>query len=106
VLTGIGIACTLASGASSSIRAAFDFVLDGTSVFLGVLFLLTASAAVRIFARDRQLRLTGAVLPGLGALALVAIVGFSLVQSDTPTRTFVGLTAFLGLPLAVWRGRR
>jgi len=106
MLTAIGIAGTLASGAWPSVGAAFTFILSGTSVFLGVLFLLTALAAVRLFAHDASARWTGVIWPGIGALALAAILGVSLLQSDLPTRLFIGAAALAGIPLAWWRGRR
>jgi len=106
LLTALGIAGTLAGGASPSINAAFAFILSGTSFFLGVLFLLSAAAAVRIFAGDASARWSGAIWPGLGSLALIAILGTSLVQSDGATRTFIALAAAAGVPLALWRGRK
>jgi amino acid transporter len=106
VLTGIGIAGTLASAASATVGAAFAFILSGTSVFLGVLFFLTAIAAVRLFARERDARWSGVVLPGIGALVLALILGTSVVQSDSPTRVFIAAAALAGVPLAWWRGRR
>jgi amino acid transporter len=106
VLTAIGIAGTLASAASATVGAAFAFILSGTSVFLGVLFFITAIAAVRLFAHDASARWTGVVLPGIGALALAAILGVSIVQSDSPTRLFIAVAALVGVPLAWWRGRR
>ena len=106
ILTAIGVAGTLASGASATVGAAFTFILSGTSVFLGVLFLLTAVAAVRIFAHDASARWTGVILPAAGALALAAILAESLAQSDGSTRTFIALAALAGVPLAAWRGSR
>jgi amino acid transporter len=106
VLTALGIAGTLASGISPNIQAAFAFILSGTSIFIGALFLVTAAAAVRIFAGDARERLAGAIVPAVGVVALVAILGASLVQGDPATRTFIVITAAAGLPLAVWRGRK
>jgi amino acid transporter len=104
-MTGAGMAFTLASGVSPTIRAAFDFILSGTSVFLGILFMLSAAAAVRTFARDPQRRLTGVVLPALGLIALALILVFSYVQDDSSTRTFIVCAALAGIPLAFWRAR-
>jgi amino acid transporter len=105
LLTALGVAGTLAGGASPSIDAAFAFILSGTSFFLGVLFMLSAAAAVRLFAGDASARWSGAILPAVGSLALIVILGASLVQSDGPTRTFIALAAATGVPLALWRGR-
>jgi amino acid transporter len=105
LMTGAGMAFTLASGVSPTIRAAFDFILNGTSVFLGLLFVLSAAAAVRIFAREPALRLTGVVVPAFGTAALALILVFSFVRDDPSTRAFIIVAALAGLPLAVWRGR-
>jgi amino acid transporter len=106
LLTVLGVAGTLAGGASPSINAAFAFILSGTSFFLGVLFLLSAAAAVRIFARDASARWSGVIWPGLGSLALFGILGTSFVQSDASTRAFIAIAAAVGVPLALWRGRK
>ncbi len=106
VLTAIGIAGTLASGMLPTIRSAFAFILDGTSAFLGVLFVLTAAASVRIFAGDDAARWRGVAWPALGGVALVAVIGFSFVNSNFPTRSFIAAAALAGFPLALWRGRQ
>jgi amino acid transporter len=104
LLTAIGVAGTLASALSPSIRAAFTFILSGTAVFLGVLFLLSAAAAVRIFARERTARLDGVVLPGIATLALLGVLAVSVELADRPTQIFLLVTALAGLPFAWWRG--
>jgi amino acid transporter len=105
LMTGAGMLFSLASGLSPTIRAAFAFILSGTSVFLGLLFMFSAAAAVRIFAREPQRRLTAVVLPALGTLALTFILAFSFVQDDSSTRLFIVAAAAAGIPLAVWRAR-
>jgi amino acid transporter len=105
LMTAAGMAFTLSSGLSPTIRAAFDFILNGTSVFLGILFLMSAAAAVRIFAPDAARRLTGVVLPAFGTAALAAILIVSFVQDEPSTRAFIVGAALAGVPLAVWRGR-
>lgn len=105
LMTGAGMAFTLACGLSPTIRAAFDFILSGTSVFLGILFIMSATAAVRIFARDSRRRLTGVFIPAFGTLALLCILAFSFVQADSSTRTFIIVAVVAGIPLAIWRGR-
>jgi amino acid transporter len=105
LLTALGAVFTLATGLSASLRDALTFVLGGTSTFLGVLFLMSALAAVRLFARDRTAWLDGVVLPALAALALAVLLTISIEQADPGTRLFLLCTAALGLPLALWRGR-
>lgn len=105
LMTGGGMAFTLASGLSPTIRAAFDFILSGTSVFLGILFVLSAAAAVQIFRHDPRRRMTGVVLPALGAAVLTLVLAFSFVQDDSSTRAFIIAAALAGVPLALWRAR-
>jgi amino acid transporter len=104
-LTALGVACTLASGLSASIGAAFAFVLTGTSFFIGLLFLITAAAAVRTFARERGARVEGALLPAIGALALAAILAVSFASADVATRAFIVAAAVAGVPFAALAGR-
>lgn len=105
LITVLGILCTVASGMSPTLKAAFAFILGGTSFFLGLLFLMSAAAAVRLFARDRAARIDGVVLPAIAVVALAVILGFSLVQGDVATRAFILASALVGIPLAWWRGR-
>ncbi|HZX68080.1 MAG TPA: amino acid permease, partial [Candidatus Elarobacter sp.] len=105
VITALSIVFALAAGLSPTVKEAFDTVLRGTSFFLGVLFVLSAAAAARIFAPERRARWTGVVLPGSAAVALGAILLLSLQSDDTGTRGFIAASAIIGLPLAVWRGR-
>jgi amino acid transporter len=105
VLTGLGIVSTLASGFSPSVQAVFATILSGTSFFLGVLFLMSAAAAVRMFAGEGARRLSGVALPAIGTVALVGVLAVSLVQADASTRRFIIVSAAIGIPLALWRGR-
>ena len=105
LLTGIGIVCTLGGGAFPTIRDAFAFILDGTAVFLGLLFLLSALAAIRLFAGDRSARLDGVILPGIASVALAAILAVTALRSDPPTQSFLAIVTAAGIPFAIWRGR-
>jgi amino acid transporter len=104
LLTAAGVAGMLASAFFPTVRAAFDFILSGTTVFLGVLFLLSAAAAVRIFARDPSGRLDGVVLPALATLALLGVLGVAVALDDRPTQVFLLAAAAAGIPFAWWRG--
>ncbi len=97
---GAGFGPTL----SASIRAAFAFILSGTAVFLGVLFLLSAAAAVRIFAHERTAWLDGILLPAVATLALLGVLGVSVVLDDRPTQLFLLVMGLAGVPFAWWRG--
>ena len=105
VVTVLSVACSLAAGLSLSAKAAFDHALQGTSWFLGVLFAMSALAAVRIFGREGTARWSGVVLPGTGAAILGAILLIAFERDDTWTRGFIAASAIIGLPLALWRGR-
>jgi len=105
-LTGLGVLFCLASGLFPSVKAGFDLILSGTSVFLGVLFLMSAAASVRVFWTERGARwLSGAGLPGLATVALAGILVAAVNRSDRPTQAFLVASAVLGLPFALWRSR-
>lgn len=101
----LSLACTLVAALSPTAKAAFDLALTGTAWFLGLLFVMTAAAAVRIFAADPAARWSGVVLPGTAALVLGAILLIALEGDDPATRVFIAAAAIIGLPLALWRGR-
>jgi len=105
LIAGVSIAFTVVAALWPTARAAFDLALKGTAWFLGVLFVLTALAAVRIFASRRRSPLMGVALPGVAAAALTAILLSSLLTDDAQTRGFIAASAIIGLPLAAWRGR-
>ena len=103
LLTAAGVAGLLASAFFPSVRAAFDFILSGTAVFLGVLFLLSAAAAVRIFVRARTAWLDGVALPAAATVALAGVLAVSVSLADRPTQWFLLVTALAGVPFAWWR---
>ncbi len=105
LVTGFSLAFCLAAGVSPSASAAFDVALQGTSWFLGLLFVLSAAAAVRAFWSEPGARWSGVVLPGAAALVLGVILLVSLIRDDPATRGFIAVSAIIGLPLALWRGR-
>ncbi|HTD36877.1 MAG TPA: APC family permease [Candidatus Limnocylindrales bacterium] len=103
VITAISLAFALVTALSPAARETFDHVLQGTAWFTGALFVMTAAAAVRIFAQEGTARWSGAVLPGAAAAVLVLLLASKL--DDGWTRGFVIASAIIGLPLALWRGR-
>jgi amino acid transporter len=94
----------LLAGLSPTAKGAFGVALAGTSWFLGLLFVLSALAAVRFFASQGTARWSGAVVPGTAALALSVILALGFAADDTLTRGFIAASAIIGLPLALWRG--
>ena len=105
LITLLSVGFTLAAGVSPTANDAFQLVLKGTSWFIGALFVLTAAAAVRVFAPERTARWSGVVLPGVAAVALATVLLLALVRDDPATRGFIAASAIIGLPLALWRGR-
>jgi amino acid transporter len=103
VLTVLGVAGMVASAFSASVRSAFEFILTGTVDFLGVLFLFSAAAAVRIFLPDRTAWFDGVVLPLCATLALAGVLSVGVAQSDRNTQIFLAAVALAGVPFAIWR---
>lgn len=98
---------TLATGFSPTAASVLNLVLSGTSVFLGVLFCLSALAAVRLapaLATENVVRKAAIPLVGAGALAIV--IAIDVAQSDSTTRAIEIGGLVLGVPFALWRGRR
>ncbi|HEV3086569.1 MAG TPA: APC family permease [Candidatus Elarobacter sp.] len=104
-IAALSLVFALVAGLSPTAKGAFDVALQGTSWFLGLLFVMTALAAVRFFAPRGTARWSGAVLPGTAALALALILAAGFLRDDTVTRGFIAASAIIGLPLALWRGR-
>jgi len=95
---------TLLTGLFSKAADALNFVLNGSSVFLGALFLGSALAAASTFRTDRSERWGGFIVPSIGAAALLLILTFSIGQADTATGWFELAGLALGVPFALWRG--
>ena len=104
LITLLSLAAALATGFSPNAKAGFEFARDGTLWFLGLLFLMSAGAAVRVFAAEGSARWTGVILPGTAAVALAGILALALQSDDPRTRGFIAASAIIGLPLALWRG--
>jgi amino acid transporter len=105
LITVLSLAFTLLAGFLPTAKAAFDFALTGTAWFIGALFVMTAAAAVRVFAPEPSARWSGVVLPGAAGAVLGAILLLALKGDDPGTRGFIAVSAIIGLPLALWRGR-
>jgi amino acid transporter len=105
LVAGLSTAFCLASGIWASAGTGFAIALQGTSWFLGVLFAMTAAAAVRLFAHESDRRWTGVVLPGVAALALTFVLIAGFLHEEPAPRVFIAASAIIGLPLAIWRGR-
>ncbi len=98
---------TLLTGFWPSANDILNLVLNGTAVFLGALFCMSTLSAIKLLAkRPGETPLQAYVIPGLSALALIAIVGVDIAESDIKTKTVEIAGLALGIPFALWRGRR
>jgi amino acid transporter len=95
---------TLLTGLFAKAADALNFILNGSSVFLGVLFIGSALAAAWTFRDEPSERWSGVVIPVLGAAGLLAILVLSIIQADAVTRWFQLGALALGIPFALWRG--
>ena len=106
LLVFVGVtAFTLLTGFWPSAASVLDLVLNGTSVFLGALFCMSALSAIKLLAIQKNVPgWQRALIPGIGATALAAIIAVDIAQSDTVTRWIELGGLALGLPFAAWRG--
>ena len=99
-------AFTLITGFWPTAASVLNLVLNGTSVFLGALFAMSAIAAIKLLGkRDDADRLRSVVIPAIGAATLCAIIAVDVAQSDGTTRAIEIGGLLLGFPFALWRGR-
>jgi amino acid transporter len=100
VLTTI---CQLVTGYSPTANAQLNTVVTASSVFLGLLFVLSAAATVRRFAAEGNERLRGVIVPAIGALALLGVIVATVRFEDPPTQAYAWGGVLLGILFAVWR---
>ncbi len=97
--------CELVTGFSKSAADQLQLVLNASSVFLGLLFVLSAVAAVRRFWNDPASRLGGVLVPLFGAVALLGVLAATVVLEDRILQWYAYAGVLLGIPFALWRGR-
>jgi amino acid transporter len=98
-------AFTLLTGFWPTAASVLDLVLNGTSVFLGALFCMSAFAAIKLLGRRPEVPpLQRIVIPAFGAVALALVIAVGIVQSDATTRWIELGGLVLGVPFALWRG--
>jgi len=98
---------TLLTGFWPSANDVLNLVLNGTAVFLGALFAMSTLSAIKLLAnRPGEKPLQAYLIPGFAALALLAIVGLDIAESEAKTRSVELAGLALGIPFALWRGRR
>ena len=99
-------AFTLLTGFSESAAKALTLVLNGSAVFLGLLFCASASAAIRLLAaRPGSAPFSTVIVPAAGALGLLAIILADVASADRITQNTIFGGLLLGVLFALWRGR-
>jgi amino acid transporter len=98
--------CEMLTGFSPTAADALTAVLNASSVFLGLLFVFSAAAAVRLFWREPSQRWTGVLIPAVGCAALLAVVGATVAFEDRSLQYYAIGGVCLGVPFAAWRGRK
>lgn len=96
--------CELVTGFSPTAAQALNAVLDASSIFLGLLFIGSAAAAVRLFSRRREALWAGIVAPLVGFATLGAVIGATIAFGDRFMAYIAVGGVCLGVPFALWRG--
>ncbi|HEY8297193.1 MAG TPA: APC family permease [Candidatus Baltobacteraceae bacterium] len=102
----LAAAFELATGFSPTAADALQTVLNASSIFLGLLFALSAAAAIRTFLRKRESRLAGVVIPAIGLVALALVLTATILLEDRVLQYYAAGGVVLGIPFALWRGGR
>lgn len=89
------LAAMVLVGLVPTANAGLALVLNGSAVFLGVLFLISCAAALRL--RGKQTPLFAAA----GGLALVVILTVAVMQAAGPTRWCIIVGLVTGIPIAL-----
>jgi amino acid transporter len=97
--------CELLTGFSATAAQALTDVLNAGSVFLGLLFVLSAAAAVRLFLARRETLWSGVVLPLAGVLGLGAVISATIMWEERLLADIAVAGVCCGIPFALWRGR-
>jgi amino acid transporter len=97
--------CELITGFSKTAADQLQVVLNASSVFLGLLFVLSALAAVRRFWGEPQVRAGGVAVPLVGAIALFGVLAATIAVEDRSLQWYAWGGLALGIPFALWRGR-
>ncbi|HVA34556.1 MAG TPA: amino acid permease, partial [Candidatus Baltobacteraceae bacterium] len=95
--------CQLVTGYSPSANQQLNTVVTASSVFLGLLFVLSAAATVRRFLPDARARVAGVVVPAVGALALLGVLAATVRFEDPVTQGYAWTGLGLGIVFALWR---
>jgi len=97
--------CELITGFSKTAADQLGVVLNASSVFLGLLFVLSALAAVRRFWGEPRAHAGGVAVPLVGAVALFGVLAATIAVEDRSLQWYAWGGLLLGIPFALWRGR-
>lgn len=106
-LAAIGVLvtiCELVTGLSPSAADALTAVLNASSVFLGLLFVFSAAAAVRLFLARREAVWGGVVLPLVGLLTLGGVIAATIAFEERFLAYIALAGVCMGVPFSLWRG--
>ena len=106
VVAALTVICQLVTGFSPTANDQLNLLVTASSVFLGLLFVLSALATVRRFAGDRRYALAGVIVPAAGALALLGVLIATMYFQDAATKRYAWGGVALGILFALWRGAR
>ena len=98
-LVAVTVASLLAMivvGLVPTASAALTLVLNGTGVFLGLLFLTSCAAALRLRGGEET-----PLFAALGGLALLVILAVGITQAAVPTRWCIIVALAIGLPISL-----
>ena len=97
--------CEVVTGFSPTAADALTEVLNASSVFLGLLFVCSAAAAVRIFWARREAVWGGVLLPFVGLVTLGGVIAATILTEERFLAYIALAGVCLGIPFAAWRGR-
>lgn len=106
VVAVLTIACQLLAGYSPTVNEQLNILVTASSVFLGLLFVLSALATLRRFLHERSAFVPGVLVPGIGAVALLGVLVATVRFADMKTQAYAWGGIVLGIAFALWRGKR
>ena len=98
--------CELVTGFSKSAADQLNTIVNASSVFLGLLFVFSAAASARRFWGQRDSFASGVLVPLIGAVALLGVLAATIFLEDPELRWYAWTGVGLGIPFALWRGRK
>jgi len=99
-------ACELITGFSKTAADQLNTIVNASSVFLGLLFVFSALASARRFWGERGSFGSGVLVPLIGAVALLGVLAATVLLEDPELRWYAWTGVGLGIPFALWRGRK